>query len=320
MLHIDSPGGTVAGTGDLAAAVARADMKKPVFAFIEDLGASAAFWVASQARKVFTNSSAMIGSIGTFGVVHDMSVMAAREGVKVHVIKAGKFKGAGVPGTEVTADQLMEQQRVVDDLNEEFVRGVATGRKMSMEAVREIADGRVHVGKSAQKLGFSDGVKTFDQAFSLLVSETKPKRRNSMSDNSFELLKAACVGADNDFLCDQMARQNTIDQAREDWMIEQQLRLEERDKELEASIIRERESHKQTTVATTVASTGVDPLEDTVVASAAMDATSEWNALLQKKKDRGIPPSRATSELNRTHKDLRRRMVEEANGRPVELY
>jgi ClpP class serine protease len=73
LLHIDSPGGTVAGTGDLADDVAAADKRKPVYCYVEDLGASAAYWVGSQARRVYANPTAMIGSIGTVAVVEDSS-------------------------------------------------------------------------------------------------------------------------------------------------------------------------------------------------------------------------------------------------------
>ncbi|HUT91909.1 MAG TPA: S49 family peptidase [Thermoguttaceae bacterium] len=164
LLRIDSPGGTVAGTQDLADDIAKAAKEKTVFAYIEDMGASAAYWLASQTRRISANSTALVGSIGTFAVVQDLTGMAAQMGIKVHVIRAGKFKGAGEPGTEVTAEQLGEWQRIVDDLNEHFVRGVASGRRMSLAKTRELADGRVHVAAGAESLGLVDAVQSFDEA------------------------------------------------------------------------------------------------------------------------------------------------------------
>lgn len=179
LLRVDSPGGTVAGTQDLAADVAAVAKQKPLFAMIEDMGASAAYWVASQARKVYANATAMVGSIGTFAVIHDVTGMAAQMGVKVHVIRAGAFKGAGTPGTEITADQLAEWQRIVDELNEHFLRGVMGGRRMTLTKVRELADGRVHVGVAAEALGLIDGVRTFDEVLEdmrkLAGRETGPR-------------------------------------------------------------------------------------------------------------------------------------------------
>ena len=98
-LHIDSPGGTVAGVSEAAEAIANANKAKPVSAYIEDLGASGAYWLASQAGKILSNPNGEIGSIGVYTVYADFSKMAETEGVKVHVIRSGEHKGMGVIGT-----------------------------------------------------------------------------------------------------------------------------------------------------------------------------------------------------------------------------
>jgi len=66
LLAIESPGGTIAGTAELADEVSKAATIKPVHAFIEDLGASAAYWVASQASWITVNASGLVGSIGSY--------------------------------------------------------------------------------------------------------------------------------------------------------------------------------------------------------------------------------------------------------------
>lgn len=170
LLYIDSPGGQVAGTQQLADDVAEADLEKPVIAFIEDMGASAAYWVASQARQVFTNKTGTVGSIGTYMVLDDTSKMYEDAGVKVHVISTGDHKGAGVDGAPITEEQLAEFKRYVLELNSHFLTGVAKGREMSMDDVRAVADGRVFVGKQAQKLGLVDGISSFDQLLSRMQS------------------------------------------------------------------------------------------------------------------------------------------------------
>ncbi|MDE2472037.1 MAG: S49 family peptidase, partial [Bradyrhizobium sp.] len=173
VLRIDSPGGTVSGTQDLADDVAAAAAKKPVYAFIEDLGASAAYWVASQASKIFAaNATTIVGSIGTFAVIEDQSGAAAMEGVKVHVIRAGEFKGGTVAGAPVEQKTLAWWQEMVDALNEQFVRGVAKGRGLTLTRVRELADGRAHVGQAAAALGLVDGIQSFDETLSQLQKKS----------------------------------------------------------------------------------------------------------------------------------------------------
>lgn len=165
LLWIDSPGGTFSGTQSLADAVALASKQKPTIAYISDLCASAAYWVASQANQIFGNRTAIVGSIGTFMVVDDSSKAAAAEGVTVHVIRAGEFKGAGIPGTEITAEQLADMSRLVNSLNLHFVADVSTARRIPRDQMRGIADGRVHVGQAAVGMNLIDGVKSFHQVF-----------------------------------------------------------------------------------------------------------------------------------------------------------
>lgn len=179
MLHISSPGGTVDGTEALASDVADARKKKPVYAFVEDLGASAAYWIASQADKIFANGTALVGSIGTYAVVNDMSGMAAQKGIKVHVVRAGEMKGQGEPGTEISAELLAELQTRVNSRNDFFIRGVAAGRGLSEAKARELADGRVHIAAQAQAKGLIDGVQAFDVTMTQLAAFAM-KRRTKM--------------------------------------------------------------------------------------------------------------------------------------------
>ncbi len=172
LLQIDSPGGTVAGTADLAADVAAADQKKPVYTYFEDLGASAAYWVGSQARQVFANATALVGSIGTVLVLEDTSGAMEKAGVKVHVISTGAYKGAGSDGAPITEQQLGQFQQMVDDLNKHFLAGVAAGRKMTDSQVRNVADGRVFVADQAKTLGLIDRVATLDQVVQFIAQET----------------------------------------------------------------------------------------------------------------------------------------------------
>lgn len=173
ILRIDSPGGTVAGTADLARDISKAAKVKPVTAYVEDIGASAAYWIASQANRVVSNSTALIGSIGTFVVVDDSSEAAKKQGVKVHVLRAGAFKGRTVPGVKIDREVLDYLQATIDGLNQFFLRDVAAGRKLNSRQLAAVSDGRVHVGNDARRLGLIDGVESFDDAVEQLVKQTR---------------------------------------------------------------------------------------------------------------------------------------------------
>lgn len=255
LLRIDSPGGTAAGTQALADDVAAANQKKPVYSYIEDLGASAAYWVASQAQKVFTNPTGLVGSIGTFMVLEDMSAMAAQKGVKVHVVRAGAMKGSGTPGTEITPQQLEHFQGIVDSLNEHFVRAVAQGRSLSLVRIRELADGRVHVGEAAKALGLVDAVQSFDETLHTLSQKMRKGKIMSTETTapaqetapaapvaaSYQDVVSVCRGIkpdnaeDSKFVCEQLAKQATKGQALAAWMDLQQKRVEDANARAEAA-------------------------------------------------------------------------------------
>ena len=220
VLRIDSPGGTVSGTKDLADDVAAAATLKPVFAYAEDQCLSAAYWISARATKVFANPTALVGSIGTYATILDSSGAAKMDGIVVHVVRAGEFKGMGQPGTEVTPAHLDELQRVIDQLNAHFVAGVAAGRKLDGARAQALADGRAHLAADAVRLGLIDGVQTFDQVMTSMIKLTarpapiraelstmQPIATGTPIPGSYEALQArlselqtACPGASPGFL------------------------------------------------------------------------------------------------------------------------
>jgi signal peptide peptidase SppA len=162
LLHIDSPGGHVAGTKELADDVAAVGEVKPVHAYLEDAGASAAYWVASQAKTVVANEMAMVGSLGTFTVLYDLSKAAEMEGVQVHVVSTGDRKGAAAPGTPVTDEDVAEAQRLVDGFDAFFRAAVKDGRELGGREASAIWTGAVWLAGEAKGLGLLDRVESLD--------------------------------------------------------------------------------------------------------------------------------------------------------------
>ena len=189
MLHIDSPGGHVAGTQELADDIAAADKVKPVHAHIDDMGASAAYWAASQARHLTINEAGSAGSIGVFAVLYDTSGAAEAEGVKVHVVSTGAHKGAGIDGVPITDDQLAEFQGQVDGINELFLAAVKRGRNLPISEVRSLADGRVLMSHKAKAAGLVDGVSSFETAMRRVQALVRGERRSNTAAARIALAK-----------------------------------------------------------------------------------------------------------------------------------
>jgi signal peptide peptidase SppA len=162
VLHIDSPGGAVDGTADLADAVFAARGQKPVIALADGLMASAAYWIGSAAGKIYsTGETTAVGSIGVVAAHLDVSGLEGRIGVKTTEIYAGKYKRIASSYKPLTDEGRKTIQEHVDYLYSVFVGAVAKHRGVSEESVQEnMADGRIFIGSQAIRAGLVDGVAT----------------------------------------------------------------------------------------------------------------------------------------------------------------
>ena len=177
LIAVDSPGGMVAGTMELTEEIRRASTEKPVAAYYEDLAASAAVWATAYAQRITANSPAQIGSVGVVAELVDTSGLAEREGLKVHVISTGTYKGLGAPGTAIEQPLLDEVRKIVTGIGAHFFTAVEEGRKVSKQRMEIIKTGQLWLAPEAMALGLIDGVETFDQALATLrTMRRKPKR------------------------------------------------------------------------------------------------------------------------------------------------
>lgn len=171
LLAIDSPGGTVAGTADLAADIRAARRRKPVWSHIDDLGASAAYWLASQADQVFANhATAKVGNVGTVAAVTDVSGAAEKDGVKVHVFATGPMKAAGWPGTKLTDEQTAYLQALVDESQSHFDAAVKAGRGLNAEQLKEVRSGAIYPAARAKDLKLIDGIRPLEETLAALAA------------------------------------------------------------------------------------------------------------------------------------------------------
>ncbi len=164
----DTPGGSVAGTADYGESVAALNEVKPCVAYCEDMCCSAGYWAAANCKKVFANSTAMVGSIGVISWLEDATKMYEDMGIKSIPITTGKFKAAGDPSQEATPEIIDYMQGKIDDLYDAFISTVKAGRGLSEKAIREM-NAAVFVGQKAVDCGLVDGICTLDSAFATVA-------------------------------------------------------------------------------------------------------------------------------------------------------
>lgn len=161
LLRVDSPGGSVSGLDQLGDVVAGAD--KPIVTVVDGMAASAAYYVASQTKRIMVGRSDLVGSIGTRMMLYDYSKMFEKEGIEAVPIDTGEFKSAGAVGTKITDAQRADFQRIVDFYFADFLAAVSRGRGMSEDDVRKIADGRMFTPQEAMASRLIDGVSTYER-------------------------------------------------------------------------------------------------------------------------------------------------------------
>lgn len=154
VLDVDSPGGTVTGVPELAATVRQVSDQKRVVAFTDTMACSAAYWIASQAYSIVAAPSACLGSIGVYLPVLDQSRAFELRGLHQDLIKAGRYKGLGIPGTSLTEEQRELLQDRVDFIHSEFKAAVRSGRGVDISD--EYMQGQDLFGKQAAEVGLAD--------------------------------------------------------------------------------------------------------------------------------------------------------------------
>jgi len=165
LLDVNSPGGSVTGIPELAKKIAAAASVKPVVAFTDTMMASAAYWLSAGASAIVASESANVGSIGVYMAFHDTSRAHEMAGVKTILIKAGKFKAAGIDGIEPSTEQIDMMQDSVDKIASWFNGFVAQHRTAMPESARE---GQTFFGIDAVAIDMVDRVGNADDAMAEL--------------------------------------------------------------------------------------------------------------------------------------------------------
>ena len=181
LLEVDSPGGHVSLIEELAVELREARDKKPLWASVNTMAASAAYHLASQASELAVTPSGTVGSIGVYSIHENIASKLEQEGVEPTVVSAGKYKFEGNPFEPLTDEAREEMQRHVDAAYKRFVRSVAKGRGVTEKTVEaEFGQGRMVLAEEAVERGMATRVATFDQTRALLektVSKEPPKDR-----------------------------------------------------------------------------------------------------------------------------------------------
>ena len=156
ILEINSPGGTIIPTKEIANAVKAVKTKKPVIAWIREVGASGGYWIASSADKIVADPMSITGSIGVTGSYLEYSGLMEKYGVGYEELKAGKYKEAGNPFRKLTVEEKNIIQGKLSIIQAHFVNAISENRNMPKDKVIGLATGMYYLGQEAYENGLID--------------------------------------------------------------------------------------------------------------------------------------------------------------------
>ena len=164
VLVINSPGGSPVQAGMITDEIRRLRAKhdKPIYAVVEETCASAAYYIASAADQIFVDKASIVGSIGVlmdgFGLTGAMDKL----GVERRLITAGSNKGFMDPFSPLDERQLAHAQQMLDEIHQQFITEVRTGRGDRLKGGDDTFSGLVWTGQKAVELGLADGLGNLD--------------------------------------------------------------------------------------------------------------------------------------------------------------
>ena len=164
VLLINSPGGSPVQAGIINDEIIRlkALHKKPVYAVVEETCASAAYYIAVGADKIFVNKASVVGSIGVLMDGFGFTGLMDKIGVERRLMTAGENKGFMDPFSPQTENQRVFAQAMLDQIHQQFIAVVKSGRGERLKETPETFSGLFWTGQQAIEMGLADQLGDLD--------------------------------------------------------------------------------------------------------------------------------------------------------------
>ena len=181
LLIINSGGGDANSTEILYNQLIKISDKKPVYALIEGVGASGAYWLACSAEKIFAMRTSLVGSIGVISMSPDFSEFLDALGIKIRINKVGKYKDINSPFRAMTDEENKIYSGIMKDVYSAFRDEVKKRRNLTEESMENVANGLVFSSEQAKEAGLIDGIGDLDTVSDLFKSKIGIKAMKNLT-------------------------------------------------------------------------------------------------------------------------------------------
>ena len=183
---IDSPGGAVAPSVEVAYAIKELSSVKPVVTYASGVIASGSYYASIWSNKIIANPGSIVGSIGVIMQGFEAGQLLEKIGINAQTVKAGKYKESGTPTRKWTDFEEKQLQSVINDTYNMFISDVSSARKLDVKNHTIYADAKIFTSKQAKEVGLVDEVATLSFAKDSLVELSKVQKPVWKKEDKFE--------------------------------------------------------------------------------------------------------------------------------------
>lgn len=158
LINVDSPGGAVAPSIEVAYAIKRAREQKPVVVYASGTIASGSYYASIWANEIMANPGSMVGSIGVIMQGADVSELMSKIGIKSQSVQAGKYKKVGATDREWTEFEINELNKVIYGTYDLFTTDVANARGLDINKRDNFANAHIFTALQAKDVGLIDSI------------------------------------------------------------------------------------------------------------------------------------------------------------------
>lgn len=186
LLHVNSPGGALAPSVEIAYAIKDLAKQKPVVAYAAGTMASGSYYASIWSDRIFANPGSFIGSIGVIFQGFNIEPLAKKIGIEAQSIKAGEYKEAGTFMRPWTPKEKESLEKLINSSYNLFVSDVARARDLNITNKNSFANARVFLASEAKKVKLIDEVGTLQDAQKYLVQKSGVKSPKWQKPDKFD--------------------------------------------------------------------------------------------------------------------------------------
>lgn len=174
LLNMESPGGQVTGISETASFLRGVGESVPIYTYAGGTMASAAYWIGSVGKEIYTSDLSNVGSIGVIAVHMEKSRMLEEGGITATVLRQGQYKALGNPYEKLSDEAKAEIMASMGKVYERFTAHVADARGLPMASVEQWAEGRVFFGYEAVANGLADDIISLEKVLEVIDRKRTP--------------------------------------------------------------------------------------------------------------------------------------------------